>query len=253
MTGTVGGDAASGLGPDIAVFDSRPLPESVRAAVDEFDVDELVELVLERCASEVFGPFAQDEEFRTRLRASIRQNAYALRDVLAGRSALADVVLDRLLELATVQAQMRVPRSRPGSARTGSATSCNGRCGPATSAAAARSGGLSAKETADALTQLTRVALSCRDHVASKVAEGYAREQEALNRSRTHVRRSLVRDVLAGKAGELTGLRHGDPRLPPRGAPRRRPAAPEPRGRRSSWPTASRARRPRDSGSWSTP
>jgi DNA-binding PucR family transcriptional regulator len=190
-------------GPDIAVFDSRPLPESVRAAVDEFDVDELVELVLERCASEVFGPFAHDEEFRARLRASIRQNTYALRDVLAGRSALADVVLDRLLELATVQAQMRVPQQTwQRSYRI--SYFLQWEMWTRHIRAAAEERGLSAEETADALSQLTRVALSYQDHVATKVAEGFAREQEALNRSRTHVRRSLVRDVLAGKAGELT-------------------------------------------------
>ena len=65
---------------------------------------------MKRCAAEAFGTFAQDEEFRSRLRASIRQNAHALREVLAGRSTLADLVLDRMLELATVQAQLRVPQ-----------------------------------------------------------------------------------------------------------------------------------------------
>ena len=121
-------------GADVAVFDSRPLPETVRAAVDELDVEALIEVVQERCATEAFGPFAHDEEFRARLRASIRQNAYALREVLAGR--------------ADPRAREARPgpdlRDRPGAAAhpaevddnapTGSASTPSGRRGPGTCA-----------------------------------------------------------------------------------------------------------------------
>jgi hypothetical protein len=188
---------------DIAVFDSSPLPETVRAAVDELDVDALIELVQERCAAEAFGPFAHDEEFRARLRASIRQNAYALRDVLAGRSTLSGLVLDRLLELATVQAQLRIPQ--PTWQRSYRISYfLQWEMWTRHIRAHAEQRGLSTEETADALSQLTRVILSYQDHVATEVAESYAREHEALNRSRAQVRRTLVRDVLAGKAGTLT-------------------------------------------------
>jgi DNA-binding PucR family transcriptional regulator len=190
-------------GAVVAVFDSRPLPETVRAAVDELDVAALIEVVQERCATEAFAPFAHDEEFRARLRASIRQNAYALRDVLAGRSDLADLALDRLLELATVQAQLRIPQQTwQRSYRLSYFLQWEMWTRHIRGYAEQR--GLSAEQTADALSQLTRVTLSYQDHVATQVADSYAREQEALNRSRTHVRRTLVRDVLAGKTSTLT-------------------------------------------------
>jgi DNA-binding PucR family transcriptional regulator len=190
-------------GADVAVFDSRPLPETVRAAVDELDVEALIEVVQERCATEAFGPFAHDEEFRARLSASIRQNAYALRDVLAGRSALADLVLDRLLDFATVQAQLRIPQQTwQRSYRL--SYFLQWEMWTRHIRRHAEQHGLSAEQTADALSQLTRVTLSYQDHVATQVADSYAREQEALNRSRTHVRRTLVRDVLAGKTSTLT-------------------------------------------------
>ena len=190
-------------GADIAVFDSRPLPETVRAAVDEFDVDALVEIVQERCATEAFGPFAHDEEFRARLRASIRQNAHALRDVLAGRSTLTDLELDRMLELATVQARLRIPQQTwQRSYRI--SYFLQWEMWTRHIRAHAEKLDLSPEQTTDALSQLTRVTLSYQDHIAGQVAEGYAREQEALNRSRAHVRRTLVRDVLAGQAASLT-------------------------------------------------
>ena len=193
----------AGPGADVAVFDSGPLPETVRAAVDELDVEALIEVVQERCATEAFGPFAHDHEFRARLRASIRQNAYALRDVLAGRSDLSHLVLDRLLDFATVHAQLRIPQQTwQRSYRL--SYFLQWEMWTRHIRAHAEQRRLSPEETADALSQLTRVILGYQDHVATQVAESYAREQEALNRSRAHVRRTLVRDVLADKASTLT-------------------------------------------------
>src|SRR5262245_40269467 len=97
-------------GPPHAWFDSRPLPESVREAADDFDVPAMVEAVVERCSTSVFTSHVSDEAFVSRLRASVIQNAYALRDVLAGRTDLEDVQLDRVLFFATVQAQLRIPQ-----------------------------------------------------------------------------------------------------------------------------------------------
>ena len=53
----------------------------------------------------------QDKEFVARLRESVAQNAYALRDVLAGTGrARATSKLEKVLTFATVQAQLRIPQ-----------------------------------------------------------------------------------------------------------------------------------------------
>jgi PucR C-terminal helix-turn-helix domain len=187
----------------IAVFDCRPLPEKVRAAVDDMDLEALVETVQERCAAEAFLPYADDVEFRARMDASIRQNAHALRDVLAGRATLPDLALDRLLEFATVQAQLSIPlQTWQRSYRI--SYSLQWELWTRHIRAFTERQGFSAEETANALCQVTRVILSYQDHVAGRVADCYAREHETLNRSRAHVRRTLVRDVLDGRADSLT-------------------------------------------------
>jgi DNA-binding PucR family transcriptional regulator len=187
----------------LAVFDSRPLPEPARSAVDDLDVDALIETVLRQCATSAFLPYAHDENFLARLRASICQNAYALRDVLAGRSALDGLVLDRLLDFATVQAQLRIPQAEwQRSYRISYLVQWEVWTSHIRDRMEAL--GLAPQEMADALSQLTRVIFSYQDHVASQVAESYSREQETLNRSRAHVRRTLVRGVLAGQADSLS-------------------------------------------------
>ncbi len=65
---------------------------------------------MERCTSTVFPQHVHDEEFIGRLRASVSQNAYAMRDVLSGRSDLSQVRLDKVLNFATVQAHLRIPQ-----------------------------------------------------------------------------------------------------------------------------------------------
>ncbi len=95
-------------------------------------------------------------------------------------------------------------RRRHSSAPTGSASTPSGRCGPRTSPRGSTTGTCLAGHAAAVQTQLTRDILTYQDHVASLVAETYTRDHEALNRSRAHVRRSLVRDDPAGEGGTLT-------------------------------------------------
>lgn len=190
-------------GPPRAWFDSRPLPEPVRACADDFDVPTMVDVVVERCSTAVFTSHAGDEAFVARLRASVTQNAYALRDVLAGRVELEDVRLDRVLYFATVQAQLRIPqKSMQRSYRVSFYTQWE----MWTNHLRARIGcaDLDREDAADALAHLTRVILTYQDHVASQVAETYTRDYEMLSRTRAHVRQNLVRDILRGDGAGLT-------------------------------------------------
>jgi hypothetical protein len=184
-------------------FDSRPLPEPLRAAADDFDVPSMVDVVVERCSTAVFTSHVDDEAFVDRLRASVTQNAYALRDVLAGRADLEDVRLDRVLSFATVQAQLRIPqKSMQRSYRVSFYTQWE--MWTAHLRARIDREDLDRAEAADALAHLTRVILTYQDHVASQVAETYTRDYEVLSRTRAHVRQNLVRDVLRGDEAGLT-------------------------------------------------
>ena len=60
------------------------------------------------------------------------------------------------------------------------------------------------EEAVEAQRLLTQTILSYQDFVASQVAETYTRDYESLNRSRAHMRRSLVRDVLRGEDEALS-------------------------------------------------
>lgn len=184
-------------------FDPHPLPEGLQAAVDALPLDELVDLVVERCAATVFSQHRDDAEFVGRLRESVVQNAYALREVLAGRADPEHVRLDHVLSFATVQAQLHIPQKlMQRSYRVSFYTQWEAWTRHVRRWISAE--GLDADETASALSRLTRRILTYQDHVASRVADAYTRDYEALNRSRAHVRRNLVREVLRNEAGELS-------------------------------------------------
>jgi DNA-binding PucR family transcriptional regulator len=196
-------DAAAFANASSAWFVDRSLPASVRDAADDFNLDALVSLVVEQCIDTVFTSHKHDDEFRERLRASVSQNAYALRDVIAGRLKLREVRLEQVLSFATVQAQLRIPqKSMQRSYRVSFFTQWE--MWTAHLRRRLERDEVSSDEAAEVLSQLTRIILSYQDHVASQVAETYTRDYEALNRSRAHVRRNLVRDILRGEDGSLT-------------------------------------------------
>lgn len=206
LTTTVGDVLAAPAyltGPPHSWFDSRPLPESVRDAAADFDVLTMVNVVVMRCSTAVFARHCDDEAFMGRLLASVTQNAYALRDVLAGRVDLEDVRLDHVLSFATVQAQLRIPqKSMQRSYRVSFYTQWE--MWTAHLRARIERDDLGRDESADALAHLTRVILTYQDHVASQVAETYTRDYEMLSRTRAHVRQNLIRDILRGDEAGLT-------------------------------------------------
>lgn len=69
--------------------------------------------------------------------------------------------------------------------------------------AAAEDAGVPRDEALDALQLLTDTVFGYQDHVASQVAETYARAEDAPSRSRAHVRQGMVRELLRGEATSL--------------------------------------------------
>jgi PucR-like helix-turn-helix protein/diguanylate cyclase with GGDEF domain len=197
--------AASGARAPIDLWhDDRPLPDWAREIATDFDVEALLEAVVPRCLAVAFPNHAHDEEFRERLHASCRANAYCLRSVIAGTISLDEVYLEQVLSFATVQAQLRIPqKSTQRSYRVSFFTMWEAWSGRLRAEIARR--GIPCPEAVEAHQLLTQIILGYQDHVASQVAETYTRDYEALSRSRAHMRRSLVRDVLRGEDEGLSG------------------------------------------------
>src|SRR5262245_1600390 len=183
--------------------DDRPLPEWVAELAKDFDVDELVEVIIGRCLAIAFPNQAHDEEFRDYLTASTSANARCLRSVIAGEIALEDVYLETVLSFAKVQAQLRIPqKSMQRSYRISFFTMWEAWSTHLRKAIVDRD--VDRDEAALAQQLLTQTVLGYQDFVASQVAETYTRDYEALNRSRAHMRRSLIRDILRDESGVLS-------------------------------------------------
>jgi sugar diacid utilization regulator len=123
--------------------------------------------------------------------------------VLCGRLVLTDVRLNEPFVFAAVQARLRVPQtSLQRSYRVGFVAmweAWSGRLADGAEAAHVSRG-----EAVAALRTLTTLLLGYQDHVASLVAESFARADDALSRSRAHVRSGLVRQLLRDDAATLS-------------------------------------------------
>ncbi|MCT7657033.1 PucR family transcriptional regulator [Mycobacterium deserti] len=183
--------------------DERPLPDWVQQLAEEFDVDELADVIIGRCLSIAFPNQAHDDEFRGYLTASIRANARCLRSVIAGELVLEDVYLEQVLSFAKVQAQLRIPqKAMQRSYRVSFFTMWEAWSAHLRQVIAERD--IDRDEAALAQQLLTQTILGYQDFVASQVAETYTRDYEALNRSRAHMRRGMVRDILRDEGGVLS-------------------------------------------------
>lgn len=181
----------------------EPLPADLVPVVDAFDLDELVDLVFERCGQENFADYIDDEDFARRLRASIAQNVGALREVMVGRLTHDAVELDDVLSLPSVQARLRIPqKAMQRSYRLSfylqwdAWTQYLGHHLEETD--------LPRREALGIARRITMLVSNYHDFIASRVAEVYTRDYDELNRSRTHVRNNLVRDVLRNEEHTLS-------------------------------------------------
>lgn len=178
------------------------LPAWVRDASATIDLDELCRAVVERDIEVAFPQHAHDTEFRDHLRASARENLDVLQDLLCGRRALQDVRLREPLAFGAVQARLRIPQTalqrsyRVGFLVKWAAWSRALRAG-------AELAGVPRDEALSALERTAAVLWGYQDHVASQVAESYAVVDDALSRSRAHVRQGLVRQLLREDTASL--------------------------------------------------
>jgi PucR C-terminal helix-turn-helix domain len=174
-----------------------PLPPWVRETAAAVDLTALAERVVTRDIAVAFPQLSGDAEFAGHLRASVRENLQALQQVLCGRLALEQVRLAQPLEFARVQARLGIPQTAlQRSYRVGFFTMWEEWADRLRAAAEAEN--VPREEAMCALAQLTATIFDYQDHVASQVAEHHARADEALSRSRAHVRQGLVREILRG-------------------------------------------------------
>lgn len=184
--------------------DDRPLPGWVQTLAKDFAVDDLVVGIIARCVAIAFPTHAHDDDFRAALTASTTANARALRSVIAGEIALEDVYLEQVLTFAKVQAQLRIPqKSMQRSYRISFFTMWEAWTAHLHRAVVEQD--IARDEAILAHQLLTQTILGYQDFVASQVAETYTRDYEALNRSRAHMRRSLIKDILRGDGDALSG------------------------------------------------
>jgi DNA-binding PucR family transcriptional regulator len=194
----------AGLPPTEAAAERAPaLPRWASAMADGVDLRSLAEVVVRRDLEAAFPSLRDHVEFGERLRASVAENLQALQDVLCGRTALNDVRLVEPFAFAAVQARLRVPQtSLQRSYRVGFTAMWEE--WSERLVARAELDDVSRTEALEALRTLTTLLLAYQDHVASQVAESFARTDDALSRSRAHVRSGLVRQVLRDDAAPLS-------------------------------------------------
>lgn len=171
------------------------LPLWAREASDAVDLSTLADRVVEADLAAAFDPLRDHHEFTTRLRASVVENLQHLRQVIAGRERTDEVTLVEPFALAQLQARMRLPQTAlQRSYRVGFQTMLDAWTEQLLERAELDD--VRRHEALQALRDLTGLLLGYQHHVASRVADSFARTDEAMSRSREHVRNGLVRQLL---------------------------------------------------------
>lgn len=182
---------------------AQPPAGVMTAVASRMDLRCLVDRIVDECAAVAFPQHRHDAEFRSLLRASVLQNARGLRDVLVGDAAPSEPDLDRVLSFAHTQARLRIPqKSMQRSYRISFFLLWQ-----AWTDAVERvvvEDGLDQEVALTTLRHVTTTVLRYQDHAASRVAETHTRDLDVLNRSRTHIRQGLVRDILRGEEDRLS-------------------------------------------------
>jgi hypothetical protein len=172
-----------------------PLPLWAREAAGAVDLPALADRVVEADIEAAFDTLRDNDEFVTRLHASVVENLSALRGVLTGRTPLADVRLTEPFALAALQARLRLPQTAlQRSYRVGFLTMWQEWSDQLV--ARAELDDVPRRESLEALQALTELVLAYQHHVASLVADSFARTDDVLSRSRDHVRAGLVQHLL---------------------------------------------------------
>lgn len=180
-----------------------PLPAWARAASDGVDLVALAERVVEADLDAAFDGLRDNDEFVTRLRASVTENLRHLRQVIAGRVQVREVELEEPSALAGLQARLRLPQTAlQRSYRVGFQTMWQEWSDRLVERA--ERDDVPRAESLQALRDMTSLLLGYQHEVASRVADTFARVDDAMSRSREHVRNGLVRHLLRDDSTPLS-------------------------------------------------
>jgi hypothetical protein len=182
---------------------TRPVPDWVRELSADLDLDALCEIVVRRDLAAAFPEHLDDPTFVERLRASVRENLRTLQAVLCGERELTDIRLEEPLAFGEAQAYLGIPQTAlQKSYRVGFVAMWEVWMSALMDRVA--EAGIDATEALEASAALVTTIFAYQDHVASLVAGTHARTDEALHRSRGHLRQRLVRDLLRADADALS-------------------------------------------------
>ncbi len=178
------------------------LPRWARQAADDVDLAALADRVVEADLAAAFDTLRDNAEFVATLRASVVENLCSLRQVLTGRTRLDQVRLVEPFALAGLQARLRLPQTAlQRSYRVGFLTMWQEWTDRLVERADREDVGR--RDSLEALRALTTLVLAYQHHVASQVADSFARADDALSRSREHVRAGLVQHLLRADSTPL--------------------------------------------------
>lgn len=178
------------------------LPRWARDASNAVDLGDLTERVVEADLAAAFPSLRDNAEFVAHLRASVAENLHHLRQVIGDRARLADIEIVEPFALAGLQARLRLPQTAlQRSYRVGFQAMLHEWTDRLVEHAERHS--VPREEALQALRDLTSLLLGYQHHVASRVADTFARTDDAMSRSRVHVRNGLVRHLLREDATPL--------------------------------------------------
>jgi DNA-binding PucR family transcriptional regulator len=178
------------------------LPSWALEASDSVDLATLAERVVEADLAAAFDTLRDNVEFVTRLRASVVENLRHLRQVIGGRLRPGGTDLVEPYALASLQARLRLPQTAlQRSYRVGFLTMWHEWTRHLVERADRDD--VPRGESLAAMRDMTTLLLGYQHHVASQVADSFARADDAMSRSREHVRNGLVRHLLREDSTQL--------------------------------------------------
>jgi hypothetical protein len=184
--------AARGASPS-----QDPVAEIVAKAAEEWDIDAVIDPLMNADIEIAFPDREDEESFRELLRGSVTENLGVLRQHLGSKVDLKDVVLVRPVEFARTQAELGIPQaSLQRSYRIGLQVLWKSWADCLAGSAAIRE--VEPAQAFEALRWSTQRILLWFDFVILTVDQGYAQREEILRQSGAKMRVAFVREILSG-------------------------------------------------------
>jgi hypothetical protein len=171
-------------------------PSWVARALASWDIDALVSQMHANAMARVFDELRANDEFVELTRGSITENVFAMREHIAGSTALGTLRLNIPVQLARRQAQLFTSQnSLQRSYRLGNQTLM--RHWTAHLRRFATEQAIADSDLVVALVTSTERILEYHDNALGIVADEYAEQEAALRRTGRQMRQQIVRDLLA--------------------------------------------------------